>query len=535
MTRPTAKARRRIAEKETLPSSGRGRLAFAGVAVLAAGVLLAACGSSGPSSSSSGSSQATKVSIATDTFPAAEGNPFASGYAGQGVWVLPAIFNTLTDGTSSGIKPELALSWTMLNPTTWQFQLRKGVKFSDGETFDASTAAFTFNYLTSSAGKQTVDGSNTPTLKSAAAVGPYTLQISTTVPTLDLPGLIDQDDIVAPAAWTRLGASNFALHPVGTGPYKVTQWSANEIYFQGFSGAWQPPQYKTMDIILIPNEPSGFAALQSGEVQVLYDPSLTDMITAEHSSSLYVTKYVTPNTFGLQFLTSPGSPIMNANVRVALNYAVDRPAIVQLLGGVTSAASQGIGTGVPGNDPSLSDIPYDPSKAQSLLAAAGYANGFSLTAAVVSQPVLGSQETLTLLQSELAKVGVHLTYQSLPFAQWLDDFLAGKFPGAQLTTISYSSTPQFDGYLPLSRGSCIEVPSPLWCTQPQGDLLSAANGTTSASVRAADLVKVEADERQDPPAIWLYHLVSAAIASSQVKASMTQIGSIDFATLGPVG
>jgi peptide/nickel transport system substrate-binding protein len=533
--RPTAKTRSCIAGQETPLRSGRTRVAFAAVAVLAAVVLVAACGSSSPNPKSASSSQATKVSIATDTFPAAEGNPFASGYAGQGVWVLPAIFNTLTQGSASGIKPELALSWAMLNPTTWQFQLRKGVKFSDGETFDASTAAFTFNYLASSAGKQTVDGSNTPTLKAATAVGSYTLDISTTVPTLDLPGLIDQDDIVAPAAWTRLGASNFALHPVGTGPYKVTQWTANEIYFQGFSGSWQPPKYKTMDIILIPSEPSGFAALQSGEVQVLYDPSLTDLISAEHSSSLYATKYVTPNTFALQFLTSAGSPIMNANVRVALNYAVDRTAIVQLLGGVTSAASQGIGTGVPGNDASLSDIPYDPSKAKSLLAAAGYPNGFSLTAAEVEQPVLGSTEVLTLLQSQLAKVGVHLTYQSLPFASWLDDFLAGKYPGAQLTTISYSSTPQFDGYLPLSRGSCLEIPSPLWCTQPQGDLLSAANGTTSASVRTADLEKVEASERQDPPAIWLYHLVSAAIASSAVKASMTQIGSIDFATLGPAG
>jgi peptide/nickel transport system substrate-binding protein len=534
MTRLTVEARSRIPGKETLSRTGHSRLGFAAVALLAAVMLLAACSSS-PSSSSASKTQATKVSIATDTFPAAEGNPFASGYAGQGVWVLPAIFNTLTEGSASGIQPQLALSWKLLNPTTWQFQLRKGVKFSDGETFDASTAAFTFNYLASPAGKQTVDGSNTPTLKGAKATGPYTLEISTTVPTLDLPGLVDQDDIVAPAAWTRLGAAQFALHPVGTGPYEVTQWTANEIYFKGFSGAWQAPQYKTMDIILIPSEPSGFAALQSGEVQVLYDPSLTDMITAEHSSSLYVTKYITPNTFALQFLTSPGSPIMNTNVRVALNYAVDRPAIVKLLGGVTSAASQGIGAGVIGNDPSLPNIPYDPSKAKSMLAAAGYASGFSLTATIVSTPVLGSNEVLTLLQSELAAVGVHLTYQSLPFAQWLGDFLAGKYPGAQLTNISYSSTPQFDGYLPLSRGSCLEIPAPLWCTEPQGDLLNAANSTTSTATRTADLVKVEVSERQDPPAIWLYHLVSAAIASSKVKASMTQVGNINFATLAPVG
>lgn len=503
----------------------------AGKAVVGFGMcalMLTACGNSGPSTSGT---RTGTLSIAADALPPAEGNPFQSGYAGQGVWLLPAIFNTLTSGTDSGIKPELATSWSNPAPDTWIFKIRRGVKFSDGEALNASTAAFTFNYLASPAGKQTVDGSNTPTLQSATATGPYTLQITTSAPTLDLPGLLDQDDIVAPNAWRKLGPKGFGLHPVGTGPYEVTSWGPDEVRLKAVPGAWQPGKVKNLDFIEVPNEAAGFSALQAGEVQVLYGPSLSEVQEAKKNASLQVLDIVTPNVFTWQFLTSPGSPIMNQQVRVAMNEAVDRRAIDQLLDKTATAANQGVGPGVPGHDSSLGPIVYDPAGARRLLTQAGFAKGFSITLAETSTGTLGSAEVFSLVKSELASIGINVSFEALPFPQWLQDFLAGKFPGAQMTNVLYASTPQMDGELPLARGSCVEEPTPLWCTQPQGQLLKAASAATTEQTRTAILTRVAQSERANPPAIWLYRLPDIAIASKSVNAKMTIIDSLDFATL----
>ena len=536
---------------ERVLRSSRSRLAhLAKVAavVLTTSATLAACTSSSPSaaskapsssSSPAASSKApalTSATIVMPVMPAGGGNPFAGGYAGQAVQVMPAIFDALTQGTSKGIEPQLATSWKEISPTEWQFDLRQGVTFSNGEPFNAAAAAFSINYAASPAGQKTPVGDAVPQLVGATVVSNYVIDVTTKTPVPILPGLLDQLNIVAPKYWQQVGPSGYSTQPVGTGPYEVTNWGPTSITLKRFAGAWQPGKFQTLTFEAVPNATSRYEALQSGQAQLDYTPSMSQIKTAKSSSNINVISAMTPNGMTLQYLDSPGSPIENEAVRVAMNEAIDRAAIQsQIFNGLGIIASQGVGPGATGHDASLGPIPYDPTTAKALLAKAGYPNGFSVTIDDQTTGITGEPEVLQIIQSELAAVGIKVTYDALPFPTWLADFLGGKFPGAQMTTVLYGATPQMDGALALDRGSCLEVPAVVWCQHGNGQnkLLTQITSETNPTTRAHLLDQVATLQRANPPALWAFGEVNWLLASKNVSARLEVINTIDFATLGP--
>ena len=112
--------------------------------------------------------------VGISELPAGYGNPFSAiGLPGALVW--EQIFDALTQLDSSGaIVGELAVSWERTEPTEWRFELRDGVRYSDGARFDADAAAQVFNWLLSEAGQRTIVGHEIKSIKSARAAGPLT-------------------------------------------------------------------------------------------------------------------------------------------------------------------------------------------------------------------------------------------------------------------------------------------------------------------------------------------------------------------------
>jgi peptide/nickel transport system substrate-binding protein len=511
------------------------RAVIAAASTALAAAALTACGSSPSTPGSSGTAKlGGTLSIGLGSLPVSEGNPFGATYAGPAVETWAAMFDALTDTSPQGATPALATSWKLVSPTTWQFTLRKGVKFSDGETFNASAAAFTFNYISSAAGAKTAIGGSFPQIAGAKVVSPYVVDILTKAPDPILPREIVQVNIVAPNAWQRLGASGYALHPVGTGPYQVTSWGPTSVSLTRFAGSWRPGHYAKLNIIETPDVVSRYQALQSGQIQVDYDISQQQITQTKSASNLTLLTEAAGKEYAIQYLDTPGSPLLNADVRQAISLAVNRSADVSaVLGSLTQPAYQGASPGDSGYDSSLPAIAYDPAKAKTLLAQAGYPHGFSFSVAVAEPSVAGSDSISQLAAADLARIGVKMTLISVPYATWLDDFLSGHFNGEQATSIAYSDAPDFDAALALDRGSCLELPAVLWCQQDQATVLKQINSTTDLTTRDQLFDQVAQMERTNPPALFLFNMINTTAVSSSVHASYLPIGAINFSAVAP--
>jgi peptide/nickel transport system substrate-binding protein len=122
------------------------------------------------------------------------------------------------------VVPELALSWRSVNPTTWQFKLRQGVKFHNGEPFNAEAVKFTIDRLITKGVHQVYGGF--ATIERADVVDPYTINVVTSKPD---PILVKRfagygGQMLPPQYLKQVDWKDFALKPVGTGPYKFVEW-----------------------------------------------------------------------------------------------------------------------------------------------------------------------------------------------------------------------------------------------------------------------------------------------------------------------
>jgi peptide/nickel transport system substrate-binding protein len=296
------------------------------------------------------------------------------------------------------IIPMLATGYKVVDPTTWEFALRKGVKFHNGEPFDATAVKFTIDraLLKESPSNYLVDG-----VKDVRIVDPYTVRVTTadSMPLL-LPNLMLLG--MAPSRYYQArGASYVATHPVGTGPYRFQSWAkddrvtlvANHEYWGG------APSIETVVFRLIPDPAARVAAFKTGEADVITDfaPDLVSSI----GNDPRIKAQVTTGTRSINIMLDTGAgPLRDKRVRQALNYAVDKDAIVKnILGGFGTVESTLVPAAYLGFNPLLRPYAYNPAKAKALLAEAGYANGFEivfqsprgryLADAQVSQAVVG--------------------------------------------------------------------------------------------------------------------------------------------------
>src|SRR2546422_763973 len=245
------------------------------------------------------------------------------------------VYDGLTARDVQGnLVPALADSWKRLNATTWQFALRKGVKFHNGDDFNADSVKFTLDRATNPETKATIS-SELSTIVGTEIVDPFTVNVITRTPDFLLPVRLGElfGLMLSPKHTNAAGKEAIAVKPNGTGPFKLVTWAKNErLVLEANESYWRgAPKVKTI---------------------------------------------AAPRIFHVTIdVRKP--PFDNVKVRQALNYAVDVNAILKTLyfGHGTRLATV-VDKGALGYDPSVQPYPYDPNKAKALLAEAGYPNGF---------------------------------------------------------------------------------------------------------------------------------------------------------------
>lgn len=186
------------------------------------------------------------------------------------IYTQSAIYDGLTNIAGNGnVIPWLASSGHATSPTTWEFTLRDGVRFSNGEPFDAAAVASAVEVLTRPASSGWALARELATLKSARVIAPNVGEITTDEPNPMSPRELAWLLLPAPEAWHREYADSFAARPVGTGPYQLTEWHAGREQFDRFEGSWGRPVVPHLEFRQIPDNAARVQALVSDQIDAI--------------------------------------------------------------------------------------------------------------------------------------------------------------------------------------------------------------------------------------------------------------------------
>lgn len=338
--------------------------------------------------------------------------------------ILINVFDPLTRRDNSGVlQPSLALSWKLVNPTTWEFALRPNVKFHNGEPFDANAVKFSIERITKNP-KSPIQEMRS--VQDVVVKDPLTVDFVTKAPDPLIPDKLALFGgmMVPPQYVQQQGDSNFANKPVGTGPYSVQEWvRGDHITLQANPNYWNgAPKIKTVTVRFITDPTTRVAALLNHEIDMATALPPTAAKQVESTSGLRVDKATGLRIYYISIATKEG-PLANAQVRQALSYATDTKALTdKLLLGYGVQIGAPLATTNYGAKDAPGPYTYDLNKAKQLLTQAGYPNGFTTQFDTRS----GIYQTIAETVSQMwAQAGVKANVNVLPDATYTDKYTNG--------------------------------------------------------------------------------------------------------------
>jgi peptide/nickel transport system substrate-binding protein len=398
-------------------SSKRGRrLLGLAAPVIATSLALAGCagGSASSDGTASSSSNNGTLTIATAGTTQSGLNPalFVPGVVN--LFYEPAYDPLIYQASDGTYKPDLATSWGYVGAgnTTFQMTIRSGVHFSDGSLVTPEAVAKYVLYYKNAGGPNSKVVAN---LKSADVSGDtVTLKFSSANPSV--PYLLSQNglvgDIVSPTSLdnpkslqtSTNGAGPYMLDASATVPLHSYTYVRNPHY-------WNPSavHYQKVVVNVISDPSALLSAVETGQA----DAGIGALSTADAAKNAGVEVLTSPGyTVGVALADRNGTvsgPLSNQSVRQALNYAIDRSSIAKgLFKSYGSATAQYDPPGSLSYDPNKADFySYDQNKAKSLLASAGYPDGFSMSMICMTQQPTWCQIAQTLAD-QWGKIGVKL-------------------------------------------------------------------------------------------------------------------------------
>lgn len=425
------------------------------------------------------------------------------GFLRESATIVDNIFDTMVERDAQmKLVPGLALSWKSVDPTTWEFKLRPGVKFTDGEPMDAQAVKYSLDRVLDPANHAPTI-SYIRTVSKVEVVDPMTVRITTNGPDPLLPTRMSRYPayIVPPKYVEEHGRDYFATHPVGTGPYEFVKFvpgqyvelKANDDYWRG------APTIKSVTFKTIPDSTARTTALLNGEADIIEDLPVDLVPMVQQSPSDQVVDVKNGGLTIYLGLVMSHKPLDELKVRQALNMAIDRKTIVDdILHGMATIK----GTQVGPADFGYADIPppkFDPEGAKKLLAEAGLPDGFSITLESTHRYMKDDAVAQAIAQM-FGDVGVKVTQQVLDWSVYVQE-VPRKGP---IYMLGWGSTQTLDAdaavYAIMHSGEPYSTAS-----IPELDKLLDESRATVDPVKRADILKqVQELAAKDVPLITLY-------------------------------
>ncbi|MBM3503589.1 MAG: hypothetical protein FJX65_06910 [Alphaproteobacteria bacterium] len=346
--------------------------------------------------------------------------------------------------------------WELVNPTTWRLTFRQDIEYGSGRKNDAANIVKTFDFLTSDAGKSAgvMRGVRIATYR---AVGPHTVEFVTSVPDPLMIHKFAPFYVVDMAAFTEMGADVFAAKPVTSGPFRVVNWTDQEMTTTAHDKSWRPAKVKNLKIVNVPEAASRLAALESGQMDIVFNlgPDDVPRVRASgHVAAIEGAPFVNAlamftTDFANKWNLGGKTPFSDRRVRQAANHAINRDTLVKdFLLGLATASGQPATASIFGYNPDVKPYPFDPVKAKQLLTEAGYPNGLSVK--MEATPITsGTRDVLQLIASDLGKVGIKVNVEVVPFSTRATLYFQNKWQG-DMTTFAMNFSPAMDASVPFS-------------------------------------------------------------------------------------
>lgn len=343
---------------------------------------------------------------------------------------LRQIFDTLVERDETlKLQPNLATSWRLVDPLTWEFTLKQGVRFHDGAPFSVADFLATLKRVPTVPNSPALYSPFTRPIRDVAMTDARTLRITTHEPTPLLPELLAGVFIIQ-ARFEGASTQDFneGRAAIGTGPYRLGQWQRGDRLVLTRNDAHHdaPEPWAQVTERVLARDSARVAALLSGEVDAIDLVPPPDKARIANDSRFVMTSGPAGVVHYLAFdtarETSPfaadaegRNPLRDLRVRRALSIAIDRRGITErLMEGTAEPASQYLPGSFDGTSPNLSPDPFDPTKARALLAEAGYPQGFRLTLHATADRYPFDARFAQAVAQFWTRIGVQIEVQTVP-------------------------------------------------------------------------------------------------------------------------
>ena len=346
-------------------------------------------------------------------------------FAGYTIYDPLISYDLSRSDKSADLRPALATEWHPLDgdKTKWVFKLRQGVKFHDGSDFNADAVifnlerAFNKDYPAYDPSFERQLKIYLPSLKSWKKIDDYTIELTTKAPdslfAYQLPRLL----IASPAQYEKLGKNwdAFRAQPSGTGPWKIGELVPRQrLELLPNKDYWDKDRVPHLDrlvLLPIPEVSARTAALLSGRVDWAESPS-PDTVEKLKSAKMVISTNAIPHVWPYTLSELSGSPFADIRVRKAINLAIDRDGLVEVLNGLAVPAAGNVSKQSAWYGKPSFEVKYDPEAARRLLKEAGYGPDHPLKIkAAISTSGSGQMYPLLMnefIQENLRDVGVEL-------------------------------------------------------------------------------------------------------------------------------
>lgn len=419
------------------------------------------------------------------------------------------IYDTLYGFDAKGnVVPRMAESYKESDDRlSYTFNLRRGIKFHNGDPFTAEDVKYSIERIIDPASKSTRRPYFAPFVDNVQTPDSQTVVIKLKQPDgVFMNKIAGFLFIVGKSYASKLATPEaFAAAPIGTGPYRVKENKIGQYLemerFDGYYG--EKPAIRTLIYKYIPEGSSRVNAIISGEVDIAALIPLPDVERLKKEAALVVITNPVSSPMHVRLYSDvPGEPLSKKNVRLALNYAIDANAIIK---GVFHGVGAPMGTFISryypyGGDPSIGPYAYDPAKAKALLVQAGYPNGFDIT---LNDAVGTPKELAEAVAAYWSQVGVRTKINRIDYAAW--SRLNNTHKTGPATTTQFTNA-IYDPIHPIAGSFSKDGPWANYSSREVEDLLKKLDTTSGPEARGAIFRKIGKLLHDDAAAVLVTEL-----------------------------
>ena len=344
--------------------------------------------------------------------------------------------------------PGLATSWKALDELTWEFKLRRNVKFHDGTPFTAEDVVATYKRVPNVPNSPSSMATFVKPIVETRIVDPHTIVFKTAAPHVLLPSDLGAVYIVPKAIAEKAATEDFnsGKAAIGTGPYKFVEYVPNQhIVLKANYGYWGGEEpWDRVTFKILSNSAARVAALLAGDVQMIETVPTSDIakLSADRNFALadkvsnrviYVHLHQWSDKAAPLVAAKDGKPLernpfRDARVRKALSIAINREAIAErIMEKKAVPASQLLPDFFYGTSKKLKPPRYDPDAAKKLLAEAGYPNGFALTIHGPNNRYINDDRIAQAIAQFYSRVGIDAKVETMPASVYFTRATKGDF------------------------------------------------------------------------------------------------------------